>query len=558
MSQISQQKLRGGYYTPEPIARFLAKWSIRSASDRVLEPSCGDGNILVAAAERLLELGTSAVAASEQIHGVELETQEADKAARRLSNLGLPLSANNTIHVGDFFEHCHHHLFGEKILTAVIKERQQFDVVIGNPPFVRYQNFPEAHRKIAFSLMQRVGLNPNRLTNAWLPFLVVGSLLLNENGRLAMIIPAELFQVNYAAEVRQFLSDYFNSVNIVTFQQLVFQGIQQEVVLLLAERNPAAGNGIRTVELDGLEELDGVSFAKLANAELKPMDHSTEKWTQYFLESNEIHLLRELHQHPDIVLTNQVMQVDVGIVTGRNAFFVLSQSQVKAHNLEPYLERIVGRSAHLEGANFKAIDWQNNVDSDLPAFLFTPDDIPLDRLPDSLQQYITLGERKEYHTGYKCRIRNRWYIVPSVWIPDAFMLRQVHAYPKLVLNAAQAVCTDTIHRVRFLDGHDGQYIITAFLNSLTFAFSEVTGRSYGGGVLTFEPSEAERLPLPLVNAEQLDLTCFDHLLRKNAIEDVLDITDRVLLKQGLGLSKKEIQMLRGIWSKLRDRRINRK
>jgi adenine-specific DNA-methyltransferase len=138
------------------------------------------------------------------------------------------------------------------------------------------------------------------------------------------------------------------------------------------------------------------------------------------------------------------------------------------------------------------------------------------------------------------------------------MLRQVHAYPKLVLNAAQATCTDTIHRVRFRHGANGKAVTAAYLNSLTFAFSEVTGRSYGGGVLTFEPSEAERLPLPLINAEQLDLAYFDRRLREGDIDAVLDVTDKVLLRDGLGLRSDQISILRGIWVKLRDRRINRK
>ena len=558
MTQPSYQKLRGGYYTPEPIASFLANWAIRSPADKVLEPSCGDGNILTAAARHLMGLGAASDTLNQQLHGVELDPQEAAKASQRLRDLGLPLSTNNIIHIGDFFEHCQCHLFGEQVLTLVLKERQRFDVVIGNPPFIRYQHFPEEHRQIAFSMMQQAGLHPNRLTNAWLPFLVIGSLLLKEDGRLAMVIPAELFQVNYAAEVRQFLSDYFNRVTLLTFQQLVFKDIQQEVVLLLAERNHTSNGGIRTVELTDIKGLDTLTSAKLDAAELKPMDHSTEKWTQYFLDPAEIHLLREIREHPGITPANQVLDVDVGIVTGRNAFFVLAQNQVKTHGLEPYLERIVSRSGHLIGTIFGAADWQNNVAAQFPAFLFTPDDVALEELPGSLQRYIALGETKEYHKGYKCRIRARWYIVPSVWTPDAFMLRQVHTYPKLVLNSAQAVCTDTIHRVRFLNGVNGEIVTAAYLNSLTFAFAEVTGRSYGGGVLTFEPSEAERLPLLLANAEQLDLGHFDQLLRNDDIDAVLDITDKILLQEGLGLSVEQINMLRGIWVKLRDRRINRK
>ena len=41
----SADKVRGGYYTPAPVARFLARW-VRQAGPRILEPSCGDGRIL--------------------------------------------------------------------------------------------------------------------------------------------------------------------------------------------------------------------------------------------------------------------------------------------------------------------------------------------------------------------------------------------------------------------------------------------------------------------------------------------------------------------------------
>jgi len=447
MTQPTYQKLRGGYYTPEPMANFLADWAIRSLDEQVLEPSCGDGNILVAAAKHLLALGASPDTLDQQLHGVELDPREAAKAIQRLQALDISLTANNLIHVGDFFAHCQRDMFGEKVLTLVLKERQRFDAVIGNPPFIRYQHFPKEHQQIAFQLMQQAGLRPSRLTNAWLPFLVVGSLLLKEQGRLAMVIPAELFQVNYAAKVRQFLSDYYSRVTLVTFQKLVFDGIQQEVVLLLAERNHTPNSGIRAIELNSIGDLNVLTPAKLDTIELKPLDHSTEKWTQYFLKADEIRLLREMRAHPGITLSNQVLDVDVGVVTGRNAFFVLSQDQVKTHSLEPHLERMVSRSGHLNGAIFKAEDWQENVEAQLPAFLFTPTDVPLGDLPEPLQRYIALGETKNYHKGYKCRIRPRWYIVPSIWIPDAFMLRQVHAYPKLILNTAQAVCTDTIHRV---------------------------------------------------------------------------------------------------------------
>lgn len=36
-------KLRGGYYTPPEIAKFLLKWVLFHSPENILEPSCGDG-----------------------------------------------------------------------------------------------------------------------------------------------------------------------------------------------------------------------------------------------------------------------------------------------------------------------------------------------------------------------------------------------------------------------------------------------------------------------------------------------------------------------------------
>lgn len=544
---LSYQKLRGGYYTPKPIADFLAQWAIKSLDACILEPSCGDGALVESAIKTLSGLGASKTDIADLVWGVEIDKAEALKAKKHLQNIGIPASSAK-IHAIDFFSFC----------KSRLSRKQLFDVVIGNPPFIRYQNFLEEHRKAAFELMEQAGLHPNRLTNSWVPFLIASSLLLNEDGRIGMVIPAELFQVNYAAETRRFLSEFYKRITIITFEKLVFDGIQQEIVLLLAERNGSNDEGVRVVNLEHVEDLASYDHKEIAKAPLKPMDHSTEKWTQYFLDKEEIQLLRSLKNHPKVTLTNKIIDVDVGVVTGQNDFFVLNEKQIQTHSLKPYIQNIVSRSSHLNGIVFSSEDWKTNLKKQLPVALFTPPNAPLEDLPDEARQYIFLGEKNNLHTGYKCRTRKRWYIVPSLGVPQAFMLRQVHSYPKLVLNKAKATCTDTIHRVNFVNGVSGEEAVLAFLNSLTFAFAEVTGRSYGGGVLTFEPSEAEKLPIPLGAAKLLNFKQIDKLLRENNINAVLDITDEVLLHQGMRLSRNKIRMIRGIWEKLSKRRANRK
>ncbi len=245
-ADASNQKLRGGYYTPTVIAQFLANWAICSASDEVLEPSCGDGSLLEAAAQRLLALGASPDTVNHQLRATELYESEAILAHQRLENLGI--TSQDVVTISDFFS-CDDQAWG-------IVGRQ-CDVVIGNPPFLRYHSFPEDQRDRAFRLMRTAGLSPSKLTNSWVAFLVAASLRLKPNGRLAMVIPAELLQVKYAEQTRAFLARHFGAITIVTFRRLVFENIQQEVVLLLAEKTPEIESGIDVVELNDTEDLRG-------------------------------------------------------------------------------------------------------------------------------------------------------------------------------------------------------------------------------------------------------------------------------------------------------------
>ena len=543
----TQQKLRGGYYTPRPIADFLCAWAIQGRHSQVLEPSCGDGVFLEAAGHLLASLGATPAEVADSLHAVEVEAGEASKAITRLTALGL---AHPQVEIGDFFGYC----------KAMLPARR-FDAVVGNPPFIRYQNFLEDHRICAFDLMAQAGFKPNRLTNAWTPFVVASTLLLREGGRLAMVIPAELLQVNYAAELRRFMSTNYTRITLFTFKRLVFDGIQQEVVLLCGERGASDREDawIRTVEFNELSDLLAHEHTDFERAELKTMDHSSEKWTQYFLSNSELRLLRALRRDRRLTRLGDVAAVDVGIVTGMNDFFVLTKQQMQKLRLSNYAEPLVARSGHLKGTVLTRRDWATNAAAGVPALLLNLPAKARKRLSDAARRYIKHGEDRDCHTGYKCRIRDPWYAVPSVWIPDAFLLRQIHSYPKLVLNRAGASCTDTIHRVRFKKKSKGPIVASAFLNSLTFAFSEVIGRSYGGGVLELEPNEADDLPIPLLGAEALDLKSADRLLRSpESIDKLLDIHDSILLIKGLDLSQSDVSLLRGIWSKLRGRRIGRK
>lgn len=530
-------KLRGGYYTPDKISEFIAEWAIRTTSDSVLEPSCGDGSFLSAITARYRELGAS----DEQIHnnvlGIELDDIEAEKSARY----------GTTVVCKDFFTY-----YQEKI-----EDQTQFDVIVGNPPFIRYQNFTEEYRKIAFALMNKHGFQPNRLTNIWLPFLMLSCKALKPTGRVGMVIPAELFQVDYAAEARQFLSTFFDKLTLVTFKRLVFDDIQQEIILLLGERG-CDKNGIRVVELDDMADLIIQGQECLENAELKELDHSRDKWIKYYLSNEELKLLKRLGNDERISNATDLFEVNVGLVSGENDFFIMNQERVEKFNLQRSVVPIISRSEQLKGIQLKNEDYNNLIVSGKKVFFFSPGNEELDALSDEQKAYIYWGEEKGFNQNYKCRIRPKWYHVSQTWYADAFLIRQAHLYPRMILNEKKALVTDTLHKIRFLDGVDGKQVASAFLNTYTFALSETLGRSYGGGVLTFEPGEMRKIRIPMRMADQLDFEKIDAWQRQGEIEKILKYTDSILLHKGLNLTDTEIKLLHSVWKKLRNRRMTRK
>jgi adenine-specific DNA-methyltransferase len=544
IENIDSKKLRGGYYTPHAITDFICKWAITKPTQKVLEPSCGDGNFIESAIQRFKELGVPNNKLFGLIKGIEIIEGEAEKSKERAAKYGLN---STTIVHSDFFNY-----------ISNANGEAHFDVVIGNPPFIRYQNFPEEHREIAFKMMEEMDLRPNKLTNIWVPFLVISASKLNRFGKLAMVIPAELFQVKYAAETRVFLSKFFSRITIVTFKKLVFADIQQEIVILLCEKDITSNKGIRVIEMNSLKDLEAVDIDTVQKTDVKTLEHSTEKWTKYFLNEEEIQLLRTIKSDERIKPSSDIMDVDVGIVTGRNEYFMLTKELVSKWKLNPYTTKVVTKSNHFKGIVFTDEDFEKNSDDNCPAHLFLPENKEYSLLPKACREYIVYGEEMGFNDGYKCRIRKNWYITPSMWSPDAFVLRQVGDYPKLILNKTEASSTDTIHRVRFKTKVKPEIIALSFLNSLTFAFSEILGRSYGGGVLTFEPTEIEEIPLPLLLEHKIDFKEIDALIRKRKIEEAMDIVDKELLIKQLKFSESEVQMLRGIWKKLADRRNGRR
>lgn len=531
IAEASAEKLRGGFYTPEPIAEFILRWGINGNEDLdILEPSCGDGVFL----KQLQKLKLP----YHSLTAVELNEVEAQKA----NDVSLD---NKQVINDDFHTYCNN--------TPL-----RFDLVVGNPPYIRYQFFDRAQQIEAEDMFIRAGLKYSKLTNAWVSFVVGATQLLKDSGgRIGFVLPAEVLQVSYAKQLRNFLANIYNKINIISFEKLVFPNIQQEVVLLLCEKNTTQEHRIEHIELKNATELQSLDISRLKNPK-KRIDFKSNKWTFYFLEQEEIDLLENVAQRHCIPTLEKYARVEVGITTGSNDFFTVPLSTVEEYDLHRYAKKMVGRSVQVDSVVFTQEDWDKNKQAEAKAHLVVfPSRKELDQ-KNGASRYIAYGEEKKVNQGYKCGIRDEWFVVPSLKISEALFIRRNNLYPRLIINQAEAYTTDTMHRVFLHPGTEINAFTASYYNSLSLAFTEVSGRSHGGGVLELMPNEAEKVLLPYHTDHAALLPEIDRLIRnKNGIDEVLKITNQIILEEHYGLTKKEVALAHGIWKKLSARRLNR-
>src|SRR4051812_37306489 len=95
------RKARGAYFTPAPIADFLARWAIDGNSGaRVLDPTCGDGSFVVAAAKVLRSLSAPYETIERHVVGIDID---ADSLTAVHAALAAEKMAATTLQA-DFFE----------------------------------------------------------------------------------------------------------------------------------------------------------------------------------------------------------------------------------------------------------------------------------------------------------------------------------------------------------------------------------------------------------------------------------------------------------------------
>ncbi|QHG74441.1 Eco57I restriction-modification methylase domain-containing protein [Ensifer adhaerens] len=519
-ADVINRRTHGVVYTPQPVADAVVA-ACRTRSRKIkaaLEPSCGDGAFL-----RSLR----------KTFGPELMLTAVDIDALALKQTA-SVDGLAELVLDDFLS------FAERP-----EKKGAFDLIVGNPPYVRRHNFSDPLKKSVAQLSERSNYPSSQLKNSWAAFVVAAYGLLSQQGILALVVPYELITVSYGAFLRDWLAERFRRIDIFIPDEKAFKEIDQDAVVLLASNAPTKTGGVGMHRVRNLENLPSRPLALPAEAKGTINDKS------FLLDPDTRDLLHRLRLRANRV--GDACTSVAGTVTAANDYFILSHEEVDARELWPWARPILKKGAFVTSLPvFKGQHFETLATSE-PCYLidFFKEGAPASH-DGHAGDYIQAGEERGLNLRYKPRCRSPWYRIPVVAPTEGLFFKRSHRLPKLCINEAGVLSTDTAYQVTPRPGYTMKGICYSFYNSLTSVFCEIDGRFYGGGVLELTPNEFRGLPLWYQEPKAADFKTFTRSFRQHG--EAMEFGDR-RLSFALSLTSTDQTMIAGALGVLQDHRL---
>ena len=292
----THRKEQGIYYTPSYIVDYIVKSTVGEyikthkpeeiRKVRILDPACGSGSFLIRAYDELenywkqnsdfaqITLDSEEFYSKKveilknNIFGVDLDPKAVEIAQLNLllqiseKKQRLPLLQNN-IKVGNSLINdssiSDRAFKWEEEFPEVTKEGG-FDIVIGNPPYVRIQNL----NKGEVEFFNNNYYSPERNYDIYILFVERGFKLLNNKGKLGFILPHKFFEGQNGWKIRKFISDSKSLDRIVYFgSNQIFDGATTYTCLLFLRNSTNKMFYYKKFELgENFKALDYIDFEK--------------------------------------------------------------------------------------------------------------------------------------------------------------------------------------------------------------------------------------------------------------------------------------------------------
>jgi adenine-specific DNA-methyltransferase len=401
---------------------------------------------------------------------------------------------------------------GDFTTTKPPEEDTGFNLVICNPPYVRHHHMDKtAKARLLGATAAASGIRMAGLAGLYCYFLGLAHAWMAPDGVAGWLIPSEFMDVNYGVPVKRYLLNQVELIRIHRFDPSELQfgdALVSSAVVWFRKRKPVAN---RHVEFSYGGTLAAPKVSRqVPAAELQ----GAAKWTRLAADG-----VRAIHDGRRLA---DFFQINRGLATGDNGFFIMTRAEIKMHNLPvEFFKPILPGPRYLETDIIEA-----NADGTpkLVRQLFMldcrlPEPEVKERYP-ALWLYLQTGKPKVAET-YLCSRRNPWYAQenrPPAPFICTYMGRNLvkRAKPfRFILNQSQATAANVylllypkLALARALTSNPGLgRQVWEFLNGIDAATLLGEGRVYGGGLYKMEPKELANVPadpiaamLPIVDS----------------------------------------------------------
>jgi len=538
----------------------------QAAKLKILDPACGSGSFLIGAYQYLLDWhrnwyvdndtkkyakkgilyegpgGDWRLSTTEKkrillnnIHGVDIDSQavEVTKLSlllkvledetqlslfkeRALPDLGNNIKCGNSLIGPDFYEDQQIGMFDEEERYRInafdwktefpeIMKSGGFDVVIGNPPYVRM----EAFKNIKDYLRCHYASHSAR-SDIYTYFVEKSHLLLREGGRYGMILSNKFIKAGYGKHLRTFLAKTVNIEAIADFAGLkVFPGATVRTIVLLTRKAPLNEGAIQPttylapVNTSTFESIvgGGKTVSDVVDAQaifLPPGSLTGTRWLLVPMAHQSLLAKLEKHSVPLRYLVND--QVLWGVKTGLNEAFVIDE-EVRDHILrrDPQAAEIIKPFLFGEDVRRYHICFGRRY------LLYMYHGIDISRYP-SVQEYLS---------AYRQRLQARatkqaWYELqqPSVALVSVFQTAKI-LYPEIAPECRFTLDTQGYfaNNKTFILPIDDRYLLGILNSRISFFYFNTLCASLEGGdgrYLEFRAQYVREFPVREVGADNSD------------------------------------------------------
>ncbi len=208
----------GAVYTPKIIKDFIIFESLQNLQQPLevilgADIACGCGAFLYSLAVTIHKRTNKTIESiiEEQLYGLDINPSSILRAKILLSLLALSKGEDKEaldfqLYVGNTLD------FDWKVVEAV-KENGGFDLIVGNPPYVRAKNIDADSKKLLKKWQVTKSGNPD----LYLPFFEIGYKNLNDKGVLGYITVNSFYRSVNARSLRTYFEGYQVSLKIIDF-----------------------------------------------------------------------------------------------------------------------------------------------------------------------------------------------------------------------------------------------------------------------------------------------------------------------------------------------------